>query len=104
MMFSESDVQHIEWLRLKGFQARERLEAAQEANNDVQADALIDLIDALGNCCVRSVWGIVKSRFEFGDSTIVAREVRAMARDIIDVAWEVDEALTVISEYVLQEK
>lgn len=103
-MFSEADHRHIEWLRLKSFQARERLEAAYESKNATQADALLDLVEGLGDCCVRSVCGLVHSRYDIGESTVTAREVRAMARDIIDVAWEVDEALTVISEFLEHEE
>ena len=65
---------------------------------------MLDLIEALGDACVRSVWGVVQQRFRFGNDTIVAREVKAMAKDIVDVAWEVDEAVEVITEYVLGEK
>lgn len=103
-MFSESDIDHLKWLRLKAFQARERLEAAEKFNRAPQAEALLDLIDALGNACVTTVWNVVNARYSFGDDTVVAREVKAMAKDIVDVAWEVDEAVEVISEYVLEEK
>lgn len=103
-MFSEADIEHLNWLRLKAFQARERLEAAEKFNRGPQAEALLDLIDALGNACVRSTWGVIQQKFDFGNDTAVAREVKAMAKDIVDVAWEVDEAVEVITEYVLGEK
>ncbi len=103
-MFSEADVEHLKWLRLKAFQARERLEAAEKFNRGPQAEALLDLIDALGDACVRSIWGVVQQRYSFGSDTVVAREVKAMAKDIVDVAWEVDEAVEVITEFVMGEK
>lgn len=103
-MFSEADVEHLKWLRLKAFQARERLEAAEKFNRGPQAEALLDLIDALGDACVRSIWGVVQQRYGFGSDTVVAREVKAMAKDIVDVAWEVDEAVEVITEFVMGEK
>lgn len=103
-MFSEADVDHLKWLRLKAFQARERLEASEKFNKGPQAESLLDLIDALGDACVRSVWGVIQQKYRFGSDTIVAREVKAMARDIIDVAWDVEEAVEVITEYVLGEK
>lgn len=103
-MFSEADVEHLKWLRLKAFQARERLEAAERFNRGPQAEALLDLIDALGDACVRTVWGVIQQRYNFAADTVVAREVKAMAKDIVDVAWEVDEAVEVITEFVLGEK
>lgn len=103
-MFSEADVEHLKWLRLKAFQARERLEAAEKFNRGPQAEALLDLIDALGDACVRSIWGVVQQRYRFESDTVVAREVKAMAKDIVDVAWEVDEAVEVITEFVMGEK
>lgn len=103
-MFSEADVDHLKWLRLKAFQARERLEAAEKFNRGPQAEALLDLIDALGDACVRTVWGIVQQKYRFGDDTVVSREVKAMSKDIVDVAWEVEEAVEVITEFVMGEK
>tara|TARA_Y100000361_G_scaffold69074_1_gene60922 strand:+ start:1404 stop:1715 length:312 start_codon:yes stop_codon:yes gene_type:complete len=103
-MFSEADVDHLKWLRLKAFQARERLEAAEKFNRGPQAEALLDLIDALGDACVRTVWGIVQQKYRFGDDTVVSREVKAMSKDIVDVAWEVEEAVEVINEFVMGEK
>lgn len=99
-MFTESDIDHLKWLRIKAFQARERLELAERENWEPQCEALIDLIDALGDACVRTVWGIVQQKYKFGENTLVAREIKAMSRDIVDVAWEVDEAIEVIVEFV----
>ena len=104
MLFSESDRNHLKWLRLKAFQARERLEAADKEGNGQQSEALLDLIDALGDGCVRTILAIVREHYNFDTDTHVAREVRAMAKDIVDVAWDVDEAVEMIEEYILSEK
>ncbi len=34
------------------------------------------------------------------ERTMVYREVQSMARDIVDVAWEVQDAVDVITEYL----
>ena len=103
-IFSDSDINHLNWLRNKAFQARERLELAEEMNRGPQSEALLDLIDSLGDACVRTIWGIVQQKCNVKEKTLMCREIKAMSRDIIDVAWEVDEAIEVITEFVLGEE
>lgn len=101
-MFEDSDIDHLNWLRLKGFQARERLEAAEEHSNGPQAEALLDMIDSLGDACVRAVWSIVHDQYAVPEKTLLGREIKAMSRDIIDVAWEVEDAIDVITAMILE--
>lgn len=99
-MFSEADKNHLIWLRTKAFQARERLELAEQLNRGEEAELLLDLLDSLGDGCVRTVIGIAQQNYELSERTMVYREVQSMARDIVDVAWEVQDAVDVITEYL----
>ncbi len=99
-MFSDSDIQHLTWLRTKAFQARERLELAEQLQSEEQAELLLDLIDALGDGCVKTVLWSVQEEYNFSEKSEVYDEVKAMARDIIDVAWEVKDAVDVITKYI----
>lgn len=99
-MFSEADIEHLTWLRTKAFQARERLELAEEQNSEQEAELLLDLIDALGDGCVRTVVSLVQQKHNLSEHSMMYREVRAMARDIVDVAWEVEDAVEVITEFL----
>lgn len=99
-MFSEADRSHLVWLRTKAYQARERLELAQELNSEIEAELLLDLIDALGDGCVRTIISIVEKKHDLSVSSLEYRDLAEMSRDIVDVAWEVDDALDAITQYI----